>query len=142
MENISINERIKKYRNFSGLSQEEVAEKLNMKLSTYSQMEREGNVSAAKIIDLAYVFNISPIVLMHGEDSIAAIIDRDSASIKNKPMTFKQDSLFIDEYGNFCFPSYEPDASELELMKKIKKLPNETQKEILDFVQKKYIESL
>ena len=64
----SINERIAKYRRFAGYSQEQVANYLGIKSSTYSQRERLGNVTCDFLIKVAEFLNISPVVLLLGTD--------------------------------------------------------------------------
>lgn len=65
-----INKRVVKYRKFSHLTQSQVAELIGMKSSTYSQMEREGDVSAERIVKLAEIFNIDVRCLLYDEDVI------------------------------------------------------------------------
>ena len=43
-----INQRIALYRKMANLTQTEVAEKMGMKCSTYSQMERKGSISSER----------------------------------------------------------------------------------------------
>lgn len=66
--NNEINSRIAKYRKLACLTQAQTAEKLGMKCSTYSQMERKGNIKAQIIEQLAKIFNIDPCVLIFGEE--------------------------------------------------------------------------
>lgn len=61
-----LNKRIFTNRRLSNLRQEDVAEKLNIKCSTYSQMEREGLVNADRLFKLAEIFNIKPCELYYG----------------------------------------------------------------------------
>lgn len=65
---IEINKRVLKYRKKSGMLQIDVAQALNMKLSTYSQMERLGDISAERIRKLADIFKIDVRVLLYGEN--------------------------------------------------------------------------
>ena len=133
----AINERVKKYRILAGLSQEEVAKKLNMKTSTYSQMERNGNISAQTIMKLAEIFGVSATTLMYDEnDPFSRMVER-SFEKSDEILNFEQPKITIDENGNFVFPEYAPTKRELDFLKTIKSLPKTTQQEILDFVQKK-----
>ena len=63
----TINERLKKYRRLAGYTQNELAEKLGMNGSTYSQMERVGNNPAQRLLQVAEVLGIEPILLLEGE---------------------------------------------------------------------------
>lgn len=66
---IEINKRVAKYRKRAGMKQWEVAERLDMKSSTYSQMERVGDISAERIRNLAEIFNVDVKDLLYGESS-------------------------------------------------------------------------
>ncbi len=60
-----INKRITYYRKKQGLTQEEVAQKLGMKLNAYSRAEREGNITCEMAIKLAEIFEIDIKVLLY-----------------------------------------------------------------------------
>ena len=64
----NVNERIVKYRNIAKQTQTEVAEKLGIKCSTYSQLERKGIVSADRLFKLSEIFGVSPCMLFNGEE--------------------------------------------------------------------------
>ena len=64
----TINKRIAALRKSRGLNQEDVAERLGMKPSTYSQMERKGNISADKIVAIANILRVPAIELLYGQD--------------------------------------------------------------------------
>lgn len=64
----TVNERIAKYRRLANLTQTDMAEKLNIQCSTYSQMERKGIVSAERLFRMAEIFGISPCKLFNGEE--------------------------------------------------------------------------
>ena len=66
----SINERVRMYRKRCPLTQNEMAERLGMKGSTYSQMEREGNIPAYRLMQIANVLGIEPYLLFEGEKTI------------------------------------------------------------------------
>ena len=65
-----INKRVTYYRKKAHLTQAETAVLLEMKSSTYSQMEREGDISAQRIIKLADIFKIDVKMLLYGETTI------------------------------------------------------------------------
>ena len=65
--NETINQRVAKCRKLADLNQAEAAEKLGMKTSTYSQMERKGKISAERLLKLAQIFNVHPNVLLYGD---------------------------------------------------------------------------
>ncbi|MBQ3052733.1 MAG: helix-turn-helix transcriptional regulator [Clostridia bacterium] len=64
----TINARVARCRKLRDMTQADVAEKLGMKCSTYSQMERKGNISAQMVLHLANIFEIEPDVILYGEN--------------------------------------------------------------------------
>ena len=68
--NLEINKRVVYYRKKARLKQTEVAELMGMKCSTYSQMEREGDISAERIIKLADIFKIDVRCLLYEDIGI------------------------------------------------------------------------
>ena len=71
----SINKRVRIYRKRAGLTQNELAERLGMKGSTYSQMEREGNIPANRLLQVADVLGIEPSILFEGEKVIVPEVE-------------------------------------------------------------------
>ncbi len=63
-----INERIKKYRKEKKLTQGELAAKLDIKTSTYSQMEREGNITVDMALKIAEALCVEPNLIIYGEN--------------------------------------------------------------------------
>lgn len=64
----TINQRVRKYRKELFLSQADVAGMLGMKTSTYSQMERMGNITCETLLKLAEIFKVDALKLLYGED--------------------------------------------------------------------------
>ncbi len=62
----SINERIRMRRKEMGLIQCEVAERLGIKISTYSQMERKGHITCETLKVLCEVLEVSAQYLLYG----------------------------------------------------------------------------
>ena len=56
--NLEINKRVVYYRKQKHLTQATVAERIGMKSSTYSQMERKGNITGEMIIKIAKIFEV------------------------------------------------------------------------------------
>lgn len=68
---LTINERIRKYRKQKKMSQKQVAAALDMNYTTYSQMEREAkNISAQMLVNIAYVLGVKAELLFYGENPI------------------------------------------------------------------------
>lgn len=62
-----INNRVVWARKKAGLKQSEAAERLGMKSSTYSQMERSGSIPADKLLDMSNAFRVSPVDFLFDE---------------------------------------------------------------------------
>ena len=63
-EDKKINKIVRELRMKLGLTQADVAERLGMITTTYSQMEREGNIPAHRINQLAEIFQVEPSYLL------------------------------------------------------------------------------
>ena len=64
-----INKRVTHYRKEARLTQVQVADLIGMKSSSYSQMERLGDISAERIVKLAEVFKIDVRLLLYGQET-------------------------------------------------------------------------
>ena len=64
-----INTRIASIRKLREYKQSDVAQFLGLKTSTYSQMERKGNITGEMILKLAEIFNVDPMIILCGENS-------------------------------------------------------------------------
>ena len=53
-----INENVARYRKLMGYKQSDIADILDMKLSTYSQMERKGNIPAITLWQIAKILDV------------------------------------------------------------------------------------
>jgi len=65
---LTINQRLAVFRRLCGLSQAKMAELMNMKPSTYSQMERSGKISSDMILRLSEVLGVDPMELFLGTE--------------------------------------------------------------------------
>lgn len=63
-----INARIASIRKLKGYKQSDVAQFLGLKTSTYSQMERKGNITGEMILRLAEIFDVDPMIILCGEN--------------------------------------------------------------------------
>lgn len=65
---MSVNEKIRKFREAKDWSQEQMAEKLNMSLNGYAKIERgESKIYLDKLEQIAQVFDIDVIELMQSD---------------------------------------------------------------------------
>ena len=62
-----INERIATMRKLKGLKQSEMARRLKMKESTYSQMERQGKIDCERLLKICDIFKCSPLEILFDE---------------------------------------------------------------------------
>ena len=115
----TINQRIKRYRLLSNMTQTDVAERLGIKCAAYSQMERSGNVSTDRIVVLARLFNVSISTLVLGED------DFNPTKLQQIPNPFE---LSLTD-------------NEETIIRTMRQLPRQVRKEIEEFISKKYKES-
>ena len=90
----TVNERIAKYRRLSNIKQRDMAEKLGMKGSTYSQMEREGIVSAERLFQMAEIFGITPCELYNGVEPCKSNISNPQTPTDNpSTLIFQQSTM-------------------------------------------------
>ena len=85
-----INERVVKIRKKHGFSQENLADKLNMKLSTYSQMERSGKIPCEVLVEIAEVFKMDIRYFLYDNFEKCAQIEKE-------PMIIVKDNFMDDE---------------------------------------------
>ena len=80
-----VNERIAQARKASGLNQNEVAEKLNLKSTTYSQMERSGNIYTARFFKIADILNTTVCDLYYGEKPCLKCLEESNSLTLHQP---------------------------------------------------------
>lgn len=119
----SINERIIIARKLGNLTQAEVAERLDMKSSTYSQMERQGKISSDMILKLAKILDVKPMYLLCGETNNELL---------------KEPDVFPKKEQNSSFVLSRQEENIIKIMRNLKK---DARKEAYDFLQKLYNES-
>ncbi len=123
----TINQRVARNRKLVGLTQQETAEKLGMKCSTYSQMERKGNISANKVLELAAIFNISPDVLLYGDNPPQTETDNASLSQTATPPV-----------NPHAIPPLLLTNREENIIKILRTLSKEDKNEVIALIEKKY----
>ncbi len=130
--NQTINQRIGIYRRLAGLSQAKAAEKLGMKCSTYSQMERRGKISTQMLLKLAAAYNVHPDELLYGNENIIKpnVPAEEPKPIKEPitpPISPKTES-----------PVMILTNSEENMIKIVRNLPRADRDEVLAFIEKMY----
>ena len=85
----TVNERIRNFRRYSNLSQDDLAKELGYKTSTYSQKERKGNIDVEFLVKLSKLINADFLELAFGREEAQKykdkIISDYLAAIKLKP---------------------------------------------------------
>lgn len=126
-ENMSINERVAFYRKLRGMRQEDLAHKINMKPSSYSQMERSGEISASRLLKIAEALDISPDCLFGS----ANIFEQPQ---KEKIVVAKQTSTLPEAYQNMYY------SEEEQIIDIIHHLKAKNKKRVFDLVREIYKE--
>ncbi len=119
----TINERIIIARKLGNLTQAEIAERLDMKSSTYSQMERQGKISSDMILKLSKILDVKPMYLLCGETNNELL---------------KESDIFPKKVQNPTFVLSRQEENIIKIMRNLKK---EARKEAYEFLQKLYNES-
>ena len=113
----TINKTIAAYRRFRGLTQEQLAEQLGMKPSTYSMRERQGEISCEMLIEIADILAVDVKEILYDE---------------NPPKKKANRAAPLEEYF-----VVQPTTMELNFLKVIRTLKKKDRQELLDFVQAK-----
>ena len=137
----TINQRIALYRKLANLTQTEAAEKMGMKCSTYSQMERKGSISAEKLLALSDLFGVTPEMLLFDTRSVSNLPVTE-APTEPKPetqMTFRQTVPYSGtSYGasSFIFTHKEEN-----IVKILRNLPKSDYDDVINYINGKYKDS-
>lgn len=133
----TINQRIALYRKMANLNQTEVAEKMGMKCSTYSQMERKGKITTERLTELAKIFGVTPEMLLYDNNENQKL---DFSGIETSESTLNQDNFPIKSsaYGPAPFIVTHKEEN---IIKIIRNLPKPDYDEVVSFIESKYKES-
>ncbi len=131
-----VNERIAKCRKLSDFTQTDMAEKLNIKCSTYSQMERRGIISADRLFQMAEIFGVTPCHLYYGEEPCKKEIPLNiQANENNSPVYLHQPEPVKFEKEIFAITKKEEN-----LIKLIRNLSKPNYTKIIKFIEEIYKE--
>ncbi len=72
LKDMTVNQRVKHFRKLLQFTQTNMAERLGIKCSTYSQLERKGNITCERLIEISKILNINIFVLLFGESPTQA----------------------------------------------------------------------
>lgn len=124
-----INLRIKQSREKAGLKQYQVAQLLNMKNSTYSQMERSGKITSEKVIELSKILNVSIDYLLKGEEKL------DFSPVESNSTVFR-DNVFYEKE-----PEFRLSQNEISIITILRNFPKNVREEVIDYIEQKYKET-
>jgi len=91
----TVNERIREARINKHYTQERAGELINMKCSTYSQMERQGTISVDLALELARVLEADPFYIIFGETKEKLALD--FAPVASEVLKVNEPQTFIDK---------------------------------------------
>ena len=132
----SINRRIAIYRKMANLTQTEVAEKMGMKYSTYSQMERKGSISSERLLALSKILGVSTEMLLY--DIPAGGVKLDFSGTETTAKTLNQNN---NPFGNDGPAPFIATHKEESIIKILRNLPKSDYDEVVGFINQKYKES-
>lgn len=135
----TINQRIALYRKLANLTQTEAAEKMGMKCSTYSQMERKGSISTERLLALADIFGVKPDVLLYDTKAQSAGQINFSSTESSSVSQLHQSIPFSDT--NFGPSPFIVTHKEESIIKILRNLPKTDYDEIISLIDRKYKES-
>ncbi len=126
----TVNQRIARYRKLKGFTQARLAEEIGMRPSSYSQMERCGNITTQRLVDIAIALKVDANVLLYGEVEILPPPTEDPKEPIGEPSPPlpplpPEDDLILSNL-------------EKNLVKIYRSLPKEVKKEIDIIVNEKY----
>lgn len=140
----TINQRIALYRKIANLTQTQAAEKLGMKCSTYSQMERKGTISADKLIALADIFGITPDTLLY-DSKPANNVSAETTVKENDDFDFTPKDRLINKTLRQPTNLFKTDPprfivthKEENIIKILRNLPRPDYEEIIEVINEKY----
>lgn len=136
---MTINERIKRCRRMANLRQEDLAAKLGMKPSTYSQKERSGEVSAVLLLKIAEILGVSVKFLLTGDEKVedTPVVETVDSIIPTNSESFG-DGL---RQTSVTPPTPMYTFRETQIFNMIHTMREKEKQEVFDFVQKKYKET-
>lgn len=136
IESMTVNERIRYFRKRAGLTQADVAERMGLKLNTYSKMEREGRITVDRLLKLAQILDVDYDLLVSGKEKETKIeyIPVPINTISQPPTTLGQ-PIIVEGTPKSRIPEYIPTAREKATMQIIHNMPKKVQEEIYDFIE-------
>ena len=138
---MTVNQRIFHYRKLAGLTQAEVAERMGMKIPTYSKMEREGRITVDKLEKIAAILEININYLLKDTPKAVKTVYIPIHTPEDEVSGTNVVEQPIPTEKPFIVPPYVPTNRERNAMKIVHNLPKADQDEIYALIEKKYNES-
>ena len=130
---LSLKERVVYCRKLLGYNQTQLAELMGMKPSTYSNMERSGNFSAIRLIDIAKALGISSNLLFNGVEEDAPVkIITNTQNVKIETLN--------QEIGDIDISPITYTRKEDQYFRIVHNMPKKYKEEVFEFIQEKYNE--
>lgn len=131
----TVNQRVAIYRKMANLTQTEAAERLGMKSSTYSQMERKGNISVEKLFAIAAAFGVNPEVLLHDPMELKNEAPAAVTTTSPEPMpTVLREPVITPESR----PPFIITKNEENLLTVLRNLPKSDYDDVRSYINEKY----
>ncbi len=128
---MTVNQRIFHYRKLAGLTQADVAERMGIKLPTYSKMEREGRITIDKLQKIAEILELDAEFLISGKERKKEI---EYIPIPVSPKPDEGLHVISEPKSPIKITEYIPTAREKATMQIVHNLPKNVQEEIYDFI--------
>ncbi len=124
-----INQRIKEAREKLGLKQYQVAQLLDMKESTYSQMERSGKINSERIVELSKILNVSTDYLLTGDNGLDfSPLENSNSVLREEPFYENKSEMVLSQ-------------NEISIITILRNFPKSVREEVIDFIEQKYKET-
>ncbi|MBQ7726812.1 MAG: helix-turn-helix domain-containing protein [Clostridia bacterium] len=91
----TVNKRIRYFRRLANLTQGETAKLMNMKYTTYSQMERQGKIKAETVLRLANIFGVKPESLLCDGESTEIDVSPKVLTVRQKPALPEDNQIIL-----------------------------------------------
>lgn len=124
---LEINKRVYEARKKKGFTQKIMAEKMGLNETTYSQMEREGEIKAHRLVQIAEILQVNILDLLYGKEP-------DTSALPNR-VGFAQSAFPEDQIADF-----EPfilKKQEENFIKVLRSLSKEDRNEVIAFLDSK-----
>ncbi len=124
-----INQRIKEVREKMGLKQYQVAQLLDMKESTYSQMERTGKINSERIVELSKILKVSTDYLLTGDEAL------DFSPLESNPSVLREEPFYEDDSRMVL------SQNEISIITILRNFPKNVREEVIDYIEQRYKET-